>query len=127
MSKQTFNPKPLKELSHEQMHTLEGLAVTLTLQHVADYFMISLRTLHRILKRQPEAMARYKKGKAGAIAIMGNSVFQRGKDGNDACAIFYLKSQAGWRERPVEHGDDDAPPPSKIIIKSYDGRKPSDS
>ena len=121
-----FNPKPPKVLDEKQMIELEALASFLTVHQIADYFMIAPRTFHRILERQPEAMARYKKGKAKAILSVANSLMTQIRNGEVAATIFFLKTQAGWSDRSHEQ-EETRPAPSKIIIKGYDGRKPSQS
>lgn len=67
-------------------------------------------TFQNIRKRQPEVSFAYKKGRAKKILrfakmleakAMGNT-----KDGDAACIMFYLKTQAGWRQkRSVETKD----------------------
>lgn len=118
-----FNPKPPKVLSDEQLSQLEALASVLTIPQIADYFMIAARTFSRILDRQPEAMARYKKGKTAAIVSIASSLKTKAHEGDITAQIFFLKTQAGWSERSQE-SDNTTPPPAKVIIRTYDGRKP---
>lgn len=125
-SEKKFNPKPPKILDNEQLEQLEALASFLTIPQIADYFMIASRTFNRIIDRQPEAMARYKKGKSRAIVNVAKSLMSQIRDGEVAATIFFLKTQAGWSEKGGEP-DNATPPPAKVIIKTYDGRKPSDN
>lgn len=118
-----FNPKPPKILDEAQLEQLEALASFLTIPQIADYFMIGSRTFSRIIDRQPEAMARYKKGKSRAIVNVAKSLMSQIRDGEVAATIFFLKTQAGWSERNADH-DETTPPPAKVTIKAYDGRKP---
>lgn len=121
-----FNPKPPKVLDDKQMIELEALASFLTIPQMADYFMIAPRTFQRILERQPEAMARYKKGKANAIFSVANSLMNQIRNGEVASTIFYLKTQAGWSDKSSDLSDE-KPPATKVVIKEYDGRKPSNT
>lgn len=119
-----FNPKPPKVLDEKQMIELEALASFLTIPQIADYFMIAPRTFSRIIERQPEAMARYKKGKSNAILNVANSLMTQIRNGEVAATIFFLKTQAGWSDKSADFADE-KPPATKVVIKSYDGRKPS--
>ena len=123
-SEKKFNPKPPKILDNEQLEQLEALSSFLTIPQIADYFMIGARTFNRIIDRQPEAMARYKKGKSRAIVNVAKSLMSQIRDGEVAATIFFLKTQAGWSERNADQ-DETTPPPAKITIKAYDGRKPA--
>ena len=124
MTKQAFNPKPPKVLNDTQIEQLEALASFLTVPQIADYFMIAPRTFSRIMERQPEAMARYKKGKSNAIFSVANSLLNKARNGDTTAQIFFLKTQAGWSERTADQ-DETTPPPAKVTIKAYDGRKPA--
>ena len=126
MAKQSFNPKPPKVLDDKQIEQLEALASFLNIPQIADYFMIAPRTFSRIIERQPEAMARYKKGKANAIFSIASSLIKKARGGDVTAQIFFLKTQAGLSEKGGEP-DNATPPPAKVIIKTYDGRKPSDN
>ena len=48
--------------------------------------------------RDPDIAERYKRGKAKAIAHVARGLLQRARDGDTVSSIFYLKTQAGWRE-----------------------------
>ncbi len=89
-------------LSPDQVHEVETLAALLNQEQIADYFGISRRTFQNILARDDEVAARYKRGKAKAIAHVANSLLQKARAGDTTSAIFYLKTQAGWREVPRE-------------------------
>ncbi|MDO5058571.1 MAG: hypothetical protein Q4D82_01355 [Neisseria sp.] len=59
---------------------------------------ISNHTFDAICNRQPEVSASYKKGRAKAVASVAQSLLKQAKNGNVTAQIFYLKTQAGWRE-----------------------------
>ena len=80
---------------------------------LADYFGISENTLRAIEKRQPEVFAAYKKGRVNQIAGMGSNLVQLAKKGSVAANIFYLKTQAGWKESEPEAQEI---PPINIIV-----------
>lgn len=98
--------RPIIEFTPEQITQLEALAAVLTKGQIADYFSISETTLRTIEERQPEVSDAYKKGRVKQCASMGSNLIQLAKKGNVAANIFYLKTQAGWREAE--------PPPQEI-------------
>ena len=91
--------RPAIEFTEEQTIELKALASVLTKGQLADYFSISETTLRAIEARQPEVSDAYKKGKVNQIASMGSNLVKLAKAGNVAANIFYLKTQAGWREQ----------------------------
>ena len=102
--------RPPAVLSEEQIIELKALSAVLNKNQLADYFGISHVTLLAIEKRQPEVSLSYKKGKARAIALIGGNLISQAKSGNTAAAIFYLKTQAGWRETKEDTTGDKAEP-----------------
>ena len=44
-------------------------------------------------------------GRIGANAAVGRRLFDKAKDGDTIACIFWLKSQAGWKDRPDVSGD----------------------
>jgi len=102
---------PLIELTDHQRQEIETLAALLTSGQIADYLGIGRTTFYRILDRDPEAMARYKQGKARAIAHVANGLLQKARSGDTTSMIFFLKTQAGWRETDrIEHSGRDGGP-----------------
>jgi predicted DNA-binding protein (UPF0251 family) len=100
-------PKPIV-LTEIQRQEVETLAALLNQEQIADYLGISRRTFQAILDRDPEVAARYKKGKAKAIAHVANGLLQKARSDDTVSSIFYLKTQAGWRETErLEHSGPD--------------------
>lgn len=90
--------RPRKKLNQEQKIQVEALAACLSQEQIADYFGMGKTTWYALLERDPEVFERYKRGKAQAISDVANGLLQMAKAGDTASAIFYLKTQAGWRE-----------------------------
>ncbi|MBS0126463.1 hypothetical protein [Thetidibacter halocola] len=90
--------RPTTTLTEDQVREVETLAALLNQQQIADYFGIGRRTFQAICDRDEEIAARYKRGKAKAIAHVANGLLQKARAGDTTSAIFYLKTQAGWRE-----------------------------
>jgi hypothetical protein len=103
--------RPPVQLSPSQVQEVETLAALLSQDQIADYFGIVRNTFRAICERDEEVVARYKKGKAKAIAHVANSLLQKARAGDTIAMLFYLKTQGGWREADrvlLETGD--APP-----------------
>lgn len=95
--------KPIT-MTDEQVSQIEALGSVLSIEQIADYFGICKVTFYKIMERQPEVGVRYKKGKAKAIGLVAQGLLQQARDGNTTAAMFYLKTQAGWREtQQVDH------------------------
>ena len=91
-------PRPPITLTEAQVVEVETLAALLSLDQIADYFGICRNTFRAIRERDEEVAARYKRGKAKAIAHVANGLLQKARAGDTTSSIFYLKTQAGWRE-----------------------------
>lgn len=115
--------RPMIEFTPEQIIQLEALAAVLTKGQVADYFNISETTLRAIEERQPEVFDAYKKGRVNQCAAMGSNLIQLAKAGNVAANIFYLKTQAGWKEQEAEAQEI---PPINIILDGNAANQTSD-
>lgn len=90
--------RPHIALTPEQVVEVETLAALLSQEQIADYFGIARATFRAICERDEEVLVRYKRGKAKAIAHVANGLLQKARSGCKTSSIFYLKTQAGWRE-----------------------------
>jgi len=94
-------PKPTVFDEH-QVAQVFALAGCLTKAQMADFFGICENTLRAVEERQPEVAEAYKKGRANATFEVADNLITRAKDGDTTAAIFYLKTQAGWKEDKSE-------------------------
>ena len=90
--------RPMIEFNEEQKKEVETLAAVLSTEQIADYFGISRRVFFDILERDEEVSALYKKGKARAVGFVAQNLIQKARSGDLGAQIFYLKTQAGWKE-----------------------------
>jgi hypothetical protein len=113
--------RPTITVSPDEVREVETLAALLSQDQIADYFGICRNTFRAICERDPEVDERYKRGKAKAIAHVANGLLQKARAGDTASAIFYLKTQAGWRETAqVEHNGTSTLHISKKIVSPAD-------
>ena len=111
--------RPQKKLTDDEKAQVEALASVLSIEQIADYLGISKVTFYAIMERDSTVSERYKRGKAKAIGSVAQGLLKKARDGDTASAIFYLKTQAGWREtQHIDHSSTDGSmtPPSKIEI-----------
>tara|TARA_R110002020_G_scaffold251822_1_gene465614 strand:+ start:291 stop:668 length:378 start_codon:yes stop_codon:yes gene_type:complete len=90
--------RPPTVLNDEEIAQVEALGAVLSIEQIADYFGIAKTTFYAVMERQPEVSLRYKRGKAKAIGSVSKGLLQKAQNGDNAAAIFYLKTQAGWKE-----------------------------
>lgn len=102
--------RPKIELTPREVVQVEALAAVLTVEQIADYFGIDADTFSAICERDDEVLRNYKKGKARAIAAVASGLLydaspivdpetgERLGPRNLTAAIFYTKTQAGWKE-----------------------------
>jgi hypothetical protein len=98
---------PTKTLSDEQIKEIEFLSGNLNINQMADYFGIGRDTFFRLKRENPEIDRLYKKGRSKVIQGMANLIQDAARNGNVVAAMFYLKTQAGWRERTETEIDED--------------------
>ena len=114
------------DLTAAQKAEVETLAAVLSAQQVADYFGVGRTTFYAMMRRDPEIAARYKKGKARAIGAIAQGLIAKARAGDTTSMIFYLKTQAGWRETvqvetPELDGITDTDPRPLDLSKMSDG------
>jgi len=106
--------RPTKSLTPAQIAEVETLAAVLTTSQIADYFGIGRTTFFSMMERNPEIAERYKRGKAKAIGAIAQGLIAKARGGDTTSMIFFLKTQAGWRETAtIEHN---VPPESAAVI-----------
>lgn len=108
------------ELTEKQISEIETLAVFLTQEQIADYFGISKRTFNNMRERDKEIDRLYNKGKAKGIAKIANGLFQTAVAGNTSAQMFYLKTQAGWRENNEQSNVQSEPQALNITFEVKD-------
>jgi len=82
---------------------VESLAANgLTHEQIAAALGISESTLTKRKKENTDFTDAIKKGKAKGIALVTNKLMESIKGGNMTGMIFFLKTQAGWKETTVQ-------------------------
>lgn len=123
MSKKTSSPgappheptRATRELV--QLHTMVG-----TRQEViADIIGIDPKTLRKYYRDELD------QSKAKANATIGGALFNKAKSGDTAAMIFWMKTQAGWRETTaIDHSSSDgsmSPQKVEFFIVDTEGDK----
>ena len=88
---------------HIDLKQVESLAANgLTQEQIAAALGISESTLHKRKQENTEFTAAIKRGKAKGIALVTNKLMESIKNGNMTGMIFFLKTQAGWKETNVQ-------------------------
>jgi transcriptional regulator with XRE-family HTH domain len=84
---------------HIDLKQVESLAANgLTQEQIAAALGISESTLHQRKRDSADFAAAIKRGKAKGIALVTNKLMESIKAGNMTGMIFFLKTQAGWKE-----------------------------
>ncbi len=110
--------RPKVKLNEEQLDTVLKLAPYLTVEQLSGVLGISRKTFFNIMERDEEVFTLYKKAKGEAIASVANNLVMQAQNGNTSAAIFYLKTQAGWKETDRHEivGDEEQPFVWKIQV-----------
>lgn len=90
--------RPRRELTDEQVKSVEKLSAVLTQEQIADFLGVTDRLLRRRIVDDPRVSSAYKKGRANAVGVAGGKLLELVNKGNLGAICFYLKCQAGWRE-----------------------------
>jgi hypothetical protein len=90
--------RPRKSLNSEQIREVETLAAVLSMSQICDYFGVSETAFRNMLERDERIKVAYKKGRSRAVESVARGLLAQAREGNVAASIFYLKTQAGWRE-----------------------------
>lgn len=82
-----------------QLHTTVGTTQAV----IADILGIDEKTLRLYYREELDV------SKAKANATIGGALFNKAKGGDTAAMIFWMKTQAGWKETTVHVGDESNP------------------
>ena len=87
----------------ENLEQVESLASRgLTLEQIAACLGIHVSTLYEKKKEYSDFAEAIKRGKAKGIAHVANKLIANAEAGNVTAQIFFLKTQAGWKETEVK-------------------------
>ena len=88
---------------HIDLKQVESLAANgLTDEQIASALGISRTTLANRKRENEQFVQAIKRGKAKGIALVTNKLMESIKGGNMTAMIFFLKTQAGWKETNVQ-------------------------
>lgn len=90
-------PKPWAPSEQEVAKIRLYAGLGMTQEQCAKLVGISCPTF----RAQPDAKAAFEEGKAETIAKVAGSLVKKALGGDTTSAIFYLKTQAGWKETNV--------------------------
>lgn len=99
--------KPLPESRKlVQLHVVVGT----TEETIALILGIDAKTLRKYYAKEIAL------SKAKANAAMGGSLYNKGMGGDTAAIIFWMKTQAGWREKSdINHTSDDGSMTPRVV------------
>lgn len=92
-----FTDPFLDPTNMEKLKTLASYGMTV--EQISAIFKISRTTMFEIIRRNPDVSQYYREGKSIGIAQVSKSLIQKAMEGDVGCMIFYLKTQAGWKDR----------------------------
>ena len=115
-----MNTRPKIPISLKQVEALA--AQGLTRKQIAEALGISPATVYDRQRKDEDFKAAIKRGKAKGIAKVSNALFQQAIKGNITAQIFYLKTQAGWKEKDRL----DVKQQGSVQINFVDDLKPDD-
>ena len=104
---------------HIDLKQVESLAANgLTDEQIASALGISRTTLSNRKRENEQFVLAIKRGKAKGIALVTNKLMESIKGGNMTGMIFFLKTQAGWKETNVqEHTGANGDPISLLLTQ----------
>ncbi|MFG6094099.1 hypothetical protein SPB21_02565 [Leptothoe sp. ISB3NOV94-8A] len=100
--------RPKKKVETKDLRIVEDMAGRgAKLDAIATVIGISPSTLDRWLTRE-DIRAAYERGRAISTDNIAQSLYDQAMAGNVTAAIFWLKAQAGWTDKPQPEQTDTA-------------------
>ena len=107
---------------HIDLKQVESLAANgLTQEQIASALGISERTLRSRKGEIADFADAIKRGKAKGIALVTNKLMESIKGGNMTGMIFFLKTQAGWKETNVQEVTGANGDPISLLLTQVQG------
>lgn len=113
-------PPKARVLTDDELAQVEALASVLSTEQIADYFGIGRTTFYQIMERQDDVSVRYKRGRAKAVGTVAKGLLQKAQSGDNVAMMFYLKTQAGWRENNEQSNVQSEPQALNITFEVKD-------
>lgn len=106
----------------EEVKRLSGLG--LRRSDIAAYFGMAYSTLCKKAAANPELRIAFKQGKAQQVSEVAGELITQIRQGSTSATIFYLKTQAGWKEpdvvAPEDEDEEDKAPQENLEITTND-------
>ena len=106
----------------EEVKRLSGLG--LRRSDIAAYFGMAYSTLCKKAASNPELRIAFKQGKAQQVSEVAGELITQIRQGSTSATIFYLKTQAGWKEpdvvAPEDEDEEDKAPQENLEITTND-------
>jgi|LSQX01.1.fsa_nt_gb DNA-binding CsgD family transcriptional regulator len=100
--------RPRKTLTPEQLEMVGILAGVLSVEQLAARLGIGITTFYSMMERDPRITEIYQKGRAQVIEKVSESLLAKALGGDTASMIFFLKTQARWKETTgIDHTSSD--------------------
>jgi hypothetical protein len=94
--------RPELEIDLERVAQLAALGLNIT--QIYCYLGIGKSTFAKKRRENPKINEAFNRGKSGGIASVADALKKCAEKGDVKAQIFYLKTQAGWKEvQQVEH------------------------
>ena len=90
--------RPLIVLDDKQKKIIKTCSGRLNAEQIADMIGVSRSSFFEIMQRDEVVSGLYKKGRSKTINKVAKILIDNALDGDTTSLIFYLKTQAGWKE-----------------------------
>ncbi len=98
------------EATRAQVEALAGVA---GFRHaeIATFLGVSEKTLRK------HYAAELRRATVTAVAKVAETLFQKAVNGDVTAMIFWLKTRAGWSDKPTADSGHDAPLPTRVVVE----------
>lgn len=119
--------RPVTKLTEKQIEKVEFLAdLGMNIEQIGDYLGISGRTFERLKASDERILSAYKRGSASGVTYVTGKLRTLIDKGCQASTMFFLKTQARWREKQdinISSEDGSLSKPEKILVSFINNEK----